>query len=1381
MSPGLKRGHVDEADVRLSKRRPISLEGVKEHPFASLDGGSENDPTDDEDNAPVGEKMLCQTAIGQLESAKAHKPPTGVEVRAIKAAQELFLSSSFKLQVDALLPNIRPKDSRKPPLERFLFSLHAYLSSLPSVEPQHPLAAAGALADGTLFPNNPGKKKASGRDGTGAPSQIVSVPYSSPTPTEDANWKVSFEKPSNIAIVGSWINDVAVKSPDGEPWVVDLAVEMPPGLFQEKDYMNYRFFHKRAFYLAVIAKYVTDPKSHLNVDAFYESKRGDPRLTTLILRPKHDNTPTDFSKLNAVIRIIPTLPASSPIRQMRCSPTRSNFRVHLHDLADSDHENRPTPSYNAVLMLASSPLRDVLSVNTLKNDIPAYHDALSLLRVWGNQRGYGEGRRTCIRGFEGAGPLWSALLELSVRGGEPRAEKTAQTLPLRAGLSSYQLFKAVLDLLSRHDFSREPLFVKSTGGHLFAPEEYSGRFEAILVDSSSCVNVLAGVPLASVEMLKHDARATLEVLDGASGDPFSEAFLRDHRDLTSRFDCVLAVDLSSAARERISLHDVLENGSFFSALLTSLSTLLREALGPRAKAFAILHRSSRPRPLSQGHPTDPTDIFIGLVLDQERAFRLVDQGPSATEPRSDAQVAFCELWGNKAEVRRFQDGSITESVVWHVRNSDERAHIPVMIVRHILGRHFGVCRNSVTSWQPEFDKLLRLPPTITSHYRAAGFKAAFLAFQTLAKSIKQLGEELPLTVTNISPVAPELRYTSVFAPVSVSAGVMSTLRPCARYIQLISLNLEFEKSARWPDDLIAIQMTKMTFLERLAQLLAKSTPGLHARVACTVPTGVPPTVDHAQLEVTTPDGWTFALRIWHDREATLLDRILHSPPATLPSHDLENARMARRLYTQRFIAAPRHHRSVATLHHRFVAFSGTVRLVKRWLAAHWLLRLHVGEEAVEVLCATVFIGVGPAHVPSTRERGFACVVRLLRDWDWSNGMTIPLDGESEPGPDIYSSAVPGAKGVWVLRTEADPDGRMWTVDAPNAVAAHRIGVESGVLDVLGMFVHPEDDYDFVVKLRPAVLPRYFQNVTADTAVWTKSRNDGLSGEAPARPGFDPAEKYLDDLTRIYADTAKFFYDPLGGDRFGGIWDPSITKPLPFRVMNHFSSMPVKPPESYFTLYPRPATSARSAGALATARAAAPAATLTQAKDTLISRFSLESRLPTVDAPPPSEQDVDGGAVWEDTAEKREASLRERKAQMILAARQCVQSIFCTPHTNAILVTQANVSCTSEAGGHLINIAASSISFLLAYFLPTPLDCNSSCVDFMVAIMLSTTKLPFILIKATRESSIWTVCEDVEFVDKEPEAGHFLFLCSTLIILLQRCHIVCQDWMRETVN
>lgn len=147
------------------------------------------------------------------------------------------------------------------------------------------------------------------------------------------------------------------------------------------------------------------------------------------------------------MRIIPTISVSSPIRQTRLSPTRSNFRVHLSDSAASSYENDPTPLYNAVLMLAFSPQSHVLSVNSLKDTVPAYRDAFSLLRVWANQRGYGEGQRTCIRGFEGAGPWWSAVLELLVRGEEPSGRAKARRRPLGNGLSSYQLFKAALDFL----------------------------------------------------------------------------------------------------------------------------------------------------------------------------------------------------------------------------------------------------------------------------------------------------------------------------------------------------------------------------------------------------------------------------------------------------------------------------------------------------------------------------------------------------------------------------------------------------------------------------------------------------------------------------------------------------------------------------------------------------------------------------------------------------------------------------------------------------------------------------------------------------------------------------------------------------------------------
>lgn len=75
---------------------------------------------------------------------------------------------------------------------------------LPSVSAQHPLEAARILL----------KKN-------------VSVPYALPLPSEETNWKVAFEKPSDITLAGSWANKISVKSKDGVKFGVDLVVEMP--------------------------------------------------------------------------------------------------------------------------------------------------------------------------------------------------------------------------------------------------------------------------------------------------------------------------------------------------------------------------------------------------------------------------------------------------------------------------------------------------------------------------------------------------------------------------------------------------------------------------------------------------------------------------------------------------------------------------------------------------------------------------------------------------------------------------------------------------------------------------------------------------------------------------------------------------------------------------------------------------------------------------------------------------------------------------------------------------------------------------------------------------------------------------------------------------
>ncbi|KAF8664120.1 hypothetical protein AX16_000810 [Volvariella volvacea WC 439] len=115
-----------------------------------------------------------------------------------------------------------------------------------------------------------------------------------------------------------------------------------------------------------------------------------------------------------------------------------------------------------------------------------------------------------------------------------------------------------------------------------------------------------------------------------------------------------------------------------------------------------------------------------------------------------------------------------------------------------------------------------------------------------------------------------------------------------------------------------------------------------------------------------------------------------------------------------------------------------------------------------------------------------------------------------------------------------------------------------------------------------------------------------------------------------------------------------------------------PPAAYYTLYPREgsgpnnrttiagsANSQQRAGGQSNGSAAATAGS-SKPKDTLITRFGLQDRIASTPAATASAVDlgnintpeeIGGKAVWEVSAEKREASLRERKAKMILAARQ----------------------------------------------------------------------------------------------------------------------------------
>ena len=114
-----------------------------------------------------------------------------------------------------------------------------------------------------------------------------------------------------------------------------------------------------------------------------------------------------------------------------------------------------------------------------------------------------------------------------------------------------------------------------------------------------------------------------------------------------------------------------------------------------------LFHASSPQWLPTKAPPTPSDdhVTLGLLLDTDHAYSIVDMGPPADSPEA---AEFGSFWGERSELRRFQDGSINEAVVWVEGGQGQRAGggvagkrmICLQIIQHLLHRCVVLCRIS---------------------------------------------------------------------------------------------------------------------------------------------------------------------------------------------------------------------------------------------------------------------------------------------------------------------------------------------------------------------------------------------------------------------------------------------------------------------------------------------------------------------------------------------------------------------------------------------------------------------------------------------------------------------------------------------------------------
>lgn len=1060
------------------------------------------------DVVPVPHKLTSEERAAREKSL--YRPPTSEELQELKENENLYKNNIFRMQMTCLLDEVRATKKTKK-IDAALHELHAFLKDLPAPEGQgtFELRDSACRPEGVQFPID---------------SELL--------PNNKMKGKFEWHPPTNIKVVGSFLLKTMTKPNQ----CVDLLVEMPKACLQDKDYQNFRYHYKRALYLSYLAKFMGS-WSHTASLHFSLAPSGNPFMPSLVV------SLTGKLGRRFSIRIFIGIPASA-FKMERFAVEKCNVRPEwfdgTHSTSDVASEASATPYYNSAVlsnMLYESHLRTLFAA---VSECPELRDAICLTKVWLAQRSFQAALQ--LNGFIVSFIFVYLLQEKRI---------SAQT-------SSYQMFRMLLNTLATSDWSvAGASLCNSTDVRLF-----HDHFHVVLVDPSGYLNLMAGVDRATYRWIRREAESSLQCLDDGRCDSFSVLFMTRLEFSTSvdHIVCIRSLDEAQTGE-----HSVFDRGGFsLPAVTDRVVETLERGLSERVERLVVM-----PTPhiqwLVDAPPTSlsGSSLSIGLCLQDGYADKMMELGPSAEETVAAAE--FRSFWGARSELRRFQDGSIKEAVVWKCDNREQRAQICQRIVLHLLQLHLRISPTNVSYQADQFNSLLKYRHTADKDKSAAGTgeetaRHFVTVFQNLQKQIRAISD-LPLATRNIDGVDDAFTCTGVLPPrqhiatnrnEALNDGhcVPSSEDRIPTWCPVHEVTVQLEASSKWPaSDLLAIRMIKSAFHIRLAHSLKKQF-------------SLPSRPSHSHVDVF-KDGYVFRLHIVYAREVQLYREL--SSTATnshLASQHEDIANELDTLTNRR----PTHYTFISSLSGTHHAYAETTRLAKRWVTSQ-MLSGYLGNEAVELIVASLFLTPSPTRYPRSHMCGFLRFLSLLSTFDWSVKPLIVNFNQEINEPDLaeleekFTSKREQFACMHII-TPYDRDASMWTKTQLPQQVLHRLAtLASEALKLLNcgseiscelaeqLFRPSTRDYHAVIQLDETVVARAFERVDAVRCVRPQSIRERISRRSLPVVDFDPVARYLEDVSATFSDIALFFYDPHGGLNIGVVWKQHRLVAQPFKILN----------------------------------------------------------------------------------------------------------------------------------------------------------------------------------------------------------------------------------------
>ncbi|KAI0566606.1 Nrap protein nucleotidyltransferase [Gracilaria domingensis] len=261
---------------------------------------------------------------------------------------ESLCSPSIAVALDSIISQRKTSEERRKHMEQSLHDLKASLDKIPKKEKRH------AFKSSTLRKTF----KALAKD---------VKPESKFHSDEFQELSIQCSPPTCVRVVGGFLLGYSSNS-------LDVLIEIPSNILQERDYLNYRYHDKRLLYLTYIARHLLhcEKEKWMNIRLFGRCLNGDSSKPTLTL------SPVEFPGVE--IRLIPAY-ADGVFDKDRLAEDRKNVRPQGDSSVVKD-VTEATTRYNASILVDATLEQTLKLFHSTLSNVASLRDTILLLEAW---------------------------------------------------------------------------------------------------------------------------------------------------------------------------------------------------------------------------------------------------------------------------------------------------------------------------------------------------------------------------------------------------------------------------------------------------------------------------------------------------------------------------------------------------------------------------------------------------------------------------------------------------------------------------------------------------------------------------------------------------------------------------------------------------------------------------------------------------------------------------------------------------------------------------------------------------------------------------------------------------------------------------------------